>query len=111
MSLLDTTRRDVYILCITTLRVVRERVFVMVIKQMRNKKGYRQVDVADALDISVRHYQRIEAGKAFPSEMIINKLEDFFQLPQRVLFRNLNELCDLPSYYDEHLRKVELAIN
>lgn len=83
----------------------------MVIKQMRIRKGYRQVDVADALGISVRHYQRIEAGKAFPSEMIINKLEDFFQLPQRVLLSDLTELMSLPSYYDEHLRKVKLAIN
>lgn len=83
----------------------------MILKLVRKKKGYRQVDLAEILSISVRHYQRIEAGVTFPNESTINNLEDLFQLPQRVLFLNITDVEKLPDFYQEHIQKVRLVIN
>lgn len=71
------------------------------LKQQRLKKGYRQEDVARLLNISTRQYQRIESGKSFLTQEKLNKLEDLFQTPQRVLLaKNVEEI---PSYYHDFL--------
>lgn len=73
----------------------------ILLKQQRLKKGYRQEDVAKILNISVRQYQRIESGKSFLTQEKLNKLEDLFQTPQRVLLaKNVEEI---PSYYHDFL--------
>lgn len=71
------------------------------LKQLRLEKGYRQSDVAEHLDISTRHYQRIESGQSFMHQEILNKLEDLFRLPQRVLLAK--DIEEIPDFYQTFL--------
>ena len=48
------------------------------IKKSRIEKGYTQEDVARKLDISLRHYQKIESYNAFPSVIIAIHLSSLF---------------------------------
>ena len=67
------------------------------LKKIRENLNFTQEDVAQAIGTTIRQYQRIEAGLSFCNREKLNKLEDFFQLPQRILFaRNYEEI---PSYY------------
>ena len=51
----------------------------------RKKAKLTQLDVANILGISVRHYQNIEYGTRQGSIEIWDKLEDLFGIPQRQL--------------------------
>lgn len=53
----------------------------------RIERGLTQKDVADYLGIAVNSYQRLEYGTRIGSIHIWDKLEDFFQIPQRELRR------------------------
>lgn len=68
----------------------------VLLKIYRNKKHLRQSDVAKKLQISVRQYQRIESGRSFPREPTLDKLEDLFKAPHRVLFAKSVE--DVPDF-------------
>ncbi|MGG3882009.1 helix-turn-helix domain-containing protein [Bacillus smithii] len=71
------------------------------LKKIRENLNFTQEDVAQAIGTTIRQYQRIEAGLSFCNQEKLNKLEDFFQLPQRILFaRNYEEI---PSYYRKFL--------
>lgn len=73
----------------------------MYLKKHRLKKGLTQAQIAALLGISVRQYQRVEAGESFLTQEKLNKLEDLFQTPQRVLLaKNVEEI---PSYYHDFL--------
>lgn len=48
------------------------------IKESRLEKGYTQEEVARKLDISLRHYQKIESYNAFPSVIIAIHLSSLF---------------------------------
>jgi len=71
------------------------------LKQFRLEKGYRQSDIAKKLDVSIRQYQRIESGHSFMNQDKLNKLEDLFQLPQRVLLAK--DIEEIPDYYQKYL--------
>lgn len=58
-----------------------------VLKQARIDKGMTQQEVADSLGISVRYYQRIEAGERTGDFEMWDTLEDMFGTHQRDLRR------------------------
>jgi len=61
------------------------------------------------LNISVRQYQRIESGRSFVSQEILNKLEDLFMLPQRVLLaKNIEEV---PEFIKKLLNNPLVRMN
>ncbi|WP_110925942.1 helix-turn-helix domain-containing protein [Bacillus massiliglaciei] len=68
----------------------------MLLKYFRQKKNLTQSEVAQKLQISVRQYQRIEAGTSFPRESSIVILEDLFEAPHRVLFAD--SVDDIPFF-------------
>lgn len=55
------------------------------LKTARKEKGLTQQQVADQLHICLRHYKYIESGKVLGSIEIWDKLEDMFNIHQRVL--------------------------
>ena len=57
------------------------------IKATRMEKGYTQEEVARKLDISLRHYQKIESYESFPSVIIAIHLSN-------ILGRSINLLWD-----------------
>lgn len=75
------------------------------LKLIRLEYGMTQSDVAKTLNLSVRQYRRIESGKSFPNRENLNKLEDLFQLPQRVLLAKSIE--EVPDFYKPYLEKLE----
>lgn len=75
------------------------------LKLIRFEYGMTQSDVAKTLNLSVRQYRRIESGKSFPNRENLNKLEDLFQLPQRVLLAKSIE--EVPDFYKPYLEKLE----
>src|SRR5713101_2637349 len=44
----------------------------------RDKRGLSQQDVADAVGVSLRNYQRWESGETFPHSYSWQRLENFF---------------------------------
>ncbi len=68
----------------------------VLLKYFRQKKNLTQSEVAQKLQISVRQYQRIEAGTSFPRESSIVILEDLFEAPHRVLFAD--SVDDIPFF-------------
>lgn len=55
------------------------------LKQARNDKGMTQQQVADHLGISLRYYQKLEAGNRTGDFEIWDALEDMFGVHQRKL--------------------------
>lgn len=55
------------------------------LKKARKEKGLTQQQVADRLNICLRHYKKIESGETGGSIEIWDKLEDMFNIHQRVL--------------------------
>ncbi len=55
------------------------------LKEARQAAGLTQQQVADKLEIGVRQYQRIEAGSTVGMVELWDKLEDMFNIHQRVL--------------------------
>ena len=55
------------------------------LKQARNDKGMTQQQVAGHLGISLRYYQKLEAGNRTGDFEIWDKLEDLFDVHQRKL--------------------------
>ena len=54
------------------------------LQQARKSAGMTQQQVADKLEITLRHYKKIEYGDIGSIE-VWDKLEDLFQIHQRVL--------------------------
>lgn len=71
------------------------------LKNLRAKKGFTQKEVANLIDIKIRHYQNVEKGNSFLTQEKLNKLEDIFQIPQRVLLAKKVE--EIPSFYNHYL--------
>lgn len=76
----------------------------MLLKQVRINQGLTQQDVAQAIGAKVRHYQYVEAGESFLSQNKLNKLEDVFKLPQRILLAQSIE--EVPEYYRNFIPKI-----
>ncbi|MEZ3424506.1 MAG: helix-turn-helix transcriptional regulator [Lachnospiraceae bacterium] len=55
------------------------------LKEARNKAGMTQGQVAEYLGITEQHYQRIEYGTTIGKIALWDKLEDLFNVHQRVL--------------------------
>lgn len=55
------------------------------LQQARKSAGMTQQQVADKLEITLRHYKKIEYGDSIGSIEVWDKLEDLFQIHQRVL--------------------------
>lgn len=55
------------------------------LKNARQKAGMTQQQTADELHICLRHYKYIESGQILGSINIWDKLEDMFNINQRVL--------------------------
>ena len=55
------------------------------LKQARLDKGMTQQQVADHLGITLRNYQKLEAGELLGRIAHWDKLEDLFAIHQRVL--------------------------
>lgn len=77
---------------------------LLILKNIRKQRGWTQSQVASKLNISKRFYQSIEAGDRKPSYKKINKLEDLFELPQRVLLAKSVE--EIPDFYKEFIEKL-----
>lgn len=58
------------------------------LKNARKSAGMTQQQMADYLHISLRHYQRIESGGIVGAVELWDKLEDLFNIHQRVLREN-----------------------
>lgn len=48
------------------------------LKQLRKEKGKRQEDIAQVLEITPRHYQKIEYGKVNVPTLTLCTLADYF---------------------------------
>lgn len=59
------------------------------LKAARQEKGMTQQQVADHLGISLRYYQKIEAGDRGGDFQLWDDLEDLFAIHQRVLRQSL----------------------
>lgn len=77
----------------------------MMLKKIRASKGLTQSYVASKIGVKLRHYQYVEAGMSFLSKDKLNKLEDLFELPQRVLLAKSIE--EVPDFYKPYLEKIE----
>ena len=55
------------------------------LKKARKEKGMTQQDVADCLNVGLRHYQKIEEGTTIGSVKIWDALEDILEINQRKL--------------------------
>lgn len=60
------------------------------LKEVRTAAGLTQQQIADKLEISLRYYQKIEAGERTGDFAIWDALEDIFNVHQRKL-RELSE--------------------
>ena len=54
----------------------------------RKDKGWTQEQVADKVIINLRYYKAIESGERLGAIWIWDKLEDLFQIHQRILREN-----------------------
>ena len=50
------------------------------LKPLRREKGKTQKEMADFLDVTERHYQKIEYGHINISATLVIKLADYFQV-------------------------------
>lgn len=60
------------------------------LKEARQAAGMTQQEVADKLNISLRYYKQIEAGQRTGNFEIWDKLEEMFNVHQRIL-REISE--------------------
>jgi len=57
-----------------------------ILKQVRQQKGFTQVEVADKANITVRAYQRYEAGERVPNVHIALNIAKVLNHPVEELF-------------------------
>ena len=66
------------------------------LKSARESKGMTQQQVADYLNVGLRHYQKIESGETMGSIEIWNALEDLTGIHQRKL-REISSIHRAPK--------------
>ena len=59
----------------------------MNLKEIRKAKGYSQERIARELNITTRHYQRIENEESVPNVYIAIKLSDLLKTDIKLLFQ------------------------
>ncbi|MCI9025247.1 MAG: helix-turn-helix transcriptional regulator [Dorea sp.] len=58
------------------------------LKEARQKAGMTQQQMADKLEIGLRHYKKIESGETLGSIPLWDDMEDLLGINQRVLREN-----------------------
>ncbi|MFG6348053.1 MAG: helix-turn-helix transcriptional regulator [Lachnospiraceae bacterium] len=66
------------------------------LKEARQKSGMTQQEMADKLNVGLRHYQKIEAGDTNGSFEVWDALEDILKIHQRKL-REISGNCHVPE--------------
>ena len=66
------------------------------LKEARQKAGMTQQQMADRLEIGLRHYKKIERGETLGSIPLWDDMEDIFGINQRVLRENHPDREDSP---------------
>ncbi|MEZ3435694.1 MAG: helix-turn-helix transcriptional regulator [Lachnospiraceae bacterium] len=66
------------------------------LKEARKKAGMTQQQMADRLEIGLRHYQKIEAGDTMGSFEVWDALEDILGIHQRKL-REISSIHPAPK--------------
>nr|WP_207753893.1 helix-turn-helix transcriptional regulator [Pseudoflavonifractor phocaeensis] len=61
------------------------------LKPLRREKGKTQKEMADFLDVTERHYQKIEYGHINISATLVIKLADYFQVSADYLLGRKDE--------------------
>ncbi len=72
------------------------------LKEARQRAGMTQQQMADKLEINLRHYQKIEYGEIGGSFEIWDALEDILGIHQRILRETLNKRHALKRNLQEH---------
>ncbi len=62
--------------------------FGLRLKELRNKKGITQYQLAELVDIDPKHISHIETGKSFPKTDLIEKLAKALDIDYKNLFFN-----------------------
>lgn len=58
------------------------------LKEARKSAGLTQQQMADRLDVGLRHYKKIESGETLGSIRLWDEIEDILGVNQRVLREN-----------------------
>ena len=72
------------------------------LKEARQRAGMTQQQMADKLELNLRHYQKIEYGEIGGSFEIWDALEDMLGIHQRILRETLNNRHALKRNLQEH---------
>lgn len=72
------------------------------LKEARQKAGMTQQQMAERLNINIRHYQKIEAGEIGGSFDTWDVLEDMFGVHQRILREISNNHLDQATSQTRH---------
>ena len=72
------------------------------LKEARQRAGMTQQQMADKLELNLRHYQKIEYGEIGSSFEIWDALEDILGIHQRILRETLNNRHALKRNLQEH---------
>lgn len=74
------------------------------LKEARQRAGMTQKEVAEYLEVTEQHYQRIEYGKTIGKIELWDRLEDMFKCHQRILREISNNLDDKEAHQEKHLK-------
>lgn len=66
------------------------------LKEARQKAGMTQQQMADKLNVGLRHYKKIESGDTLGSIPLWDQMEDILKTNQRVLRENHHDREDNP---------------
>lgn len=66
------------------------------LKEARQNAGMTQQQMADKLNVGLRHYKKIESGETLGSIPLWDQMEDIFKINQRVLRENHPDREDNP---------------
>lgn len=83
--------------------------FGLRIKELRNKKGITQYQLAEMTGIDPKHMSHIETGRSFPKADLIEKLANALELEYTELFQteHLQERKVLLNKINNSLEKVK----
>lgn len=56
------------------------------LRALRKDRGWLQQELADRLDITVKHYSQMERNKAHPSMTLLQKIADLFEVEVKSLY-------------------------
>lgn len=59
------------------------------LRALRTKKGLRQIDIANAVGISIQQYSFIETGYRNPSNTVAKKIATFLDFPWTLFYEDM----------------------